>query len=63
MRHSGLSAVGSSADADIAGKIFKLSLTAPDRLRLDLTARLQFAHSPRVNGLNHICGICREIIR
>jgi len=54
---------GCSADRDNAGKIFKCSLTGRAVLRVGLTARVEFAHSPRVNGLNHICGICREIIR
>jgi hypothetical protein len=48
------------ADAENASKSLKVSLTA--RRRLDGARRLR-AFSRAMNGLNHICGICREIIR
>jgi hypothetical protein len=47
-------------DANNAGKSLKVSLTA--RCLLDGATILR-AFSRAMNGLNHICGICREIIR
>lgn len=50
-------------DADNAGKFLKVSLTdTAAAWRLDGTHGLR-AFSRSMNGLNHVCGICREIIR
>jgi hypothetical protein len=48
--------------ADNAGKSLKVSLTAGFWRLLDGATILR-AFSRAMNGLNHICGICREIIR
>jgi hypothetical protein len=48
-------------DAENASKSLKVSLTARRLRRLDGARRLR-AFSRAMNGLNHICGICRDII-
>jgi hypothetical protein len=50
------------ANAENASKILKVPLTVRRLRPLDGGRRLR-AFSRAMNGLNHICGICREIIR
>jgi hypothetical protein len=51
-----------SAGADNAAEFLKVSLTAASWWPLDGAVTLR-AFSRAMNGLNHIGGICREIIR
>jgi hypothetical protein len=52
------------ADAYNVSETFKAPLTGLRRSTLGLTDLPGLAIVPaNMNGLNHICGICREIIR